>query len=323
MNNNNKINAANAIFKANKNAEKNQLIKKTSILTNHTNSFRIPALNPTELKTNPIIVNENYSHFEEKPDFQKYLDKLKNNQKNEEKANKFPKPDNSQKKSLSTSPMLKRCLTFKNEKKNFSAKKRKSEASFNESISIQEGNNEKMTINFAKMLPKKASNQKIVPITTNNNFNITITNVNNNFVLPEGHNYKFNLIPRNSSSKEEKDTNNLLSPLNISSKKKEKDTENNWIDSRRSLNILPDTKTKEISSLDIIQRQSSIQPTPNSIIRKPTLKHMKTSSFKKNKEQMEASMKESRLVTEENFNNTNYNHQNVFIFLSLLNLFLL
>lgn len=318
MINNNKINAASPTFlKANKSPEKNQLIKKTSILTNHTNSFRIPALNPSELKTNPIIINENYSLFEEKPDFQKYLDKLKNCQKNEEKVNKFPQPNVSQKKSLSTSPMLKRCLTFKNEKKNFSAKKRKSEASFNESISIQEGNNEKMVFNFAKTLPKSTSKQKIVPITTNNNFNITITNVNNNFVLPEGHNYQFNLIPKNSSTKEEKDGNNLLSPLNISSKKKE--IENNWIDSRRSLNALP----KEISSLDIIERQSSIQPKTNSLINKHPLKHLKTSSFKKNKEQMEASIKESHLHTEENFNNTNYNHQNVLFLITFLKIYLI
>lgn len=240
-----------------------QFANASAIPSKNSNSFRIVGLNPSELKKNPIPA-EDFSQFEEKSNFQKALVKLKNRvdekplKKNEEASDT---PDFSRSKSKLPKPApLKRCLSYKSpeqSKKNPEEKKtpikRKSEMLFGEGF---EGQIEKIQISVKNRGIKK----KITPLPTGsstNNFNITITNVNNNIVIPSGQSVNLNLVSNNSpkadpNRKSSMDNSiNLLSPhLNPQKTKKTQENENANI-------FLP--KINE-TSIEILKRQNSIHP---------------------------------------------------------------
>lgn len=253
-----------------KNSDQNQLFKKTSVLTNRTNSFSIPALNPTELKKNPIIIDEDFSYFEEKPDFKKSLDKaIKINQQDQNSPiDKRPISRKNTNPIKSTSPLLKRTLTSKYDRKHVSPQKRKSEAFFRENSKGHEQKNDMPIFNINNT---NVINSPLGQISNQNNFNITITKINNNIVLPYGTNYNVNVFqPPNEANPENiikvEENNRLLTP----EAPKKHIEERIFIEDRRSLNILPGKQNIMENSLELVKRQCSIQPKTNSLVKKKT-----------------------------------------------------
>ena len=262
--------------------------------TKNSNSFRIVGLNPSELKKNPIPA-EDFSQFEEKSNFQKALVKLKNRveekpgKKNEESSDTRSDYSRSKSKLPRPSP-LKRCLSYKNpeqSKKNAeqtkTPQKRKSEMLFGEGFA--EGQIEKIQISVKNRGVKK----KITPLPTasTNNFNITITNVNNNIVIPSGQALNLNLVSNNSpkadsNRKSSMDNSiNLLSP-HLTRQKSKKGPENE---------NLP--KINE-TSIEILKRQNSIHP----ILIKTKTPHNNDSSPFKNSKDVSVAQSQSRLPSQ-------------------------
>ena len=291
MNFNNKILPLNTLTKIKHNPESNQS-KKGSIFSNQANTFSIPALNQMDPKQNSIMSTklEDFNHLEEKFNFQKTLDKLRSRKedkfikKNEDKSLDDPhlndrSMSSSKINSNKASPLLKRCLSYRNDIKKITPTKRKSEALFEENVSIQDGNKDKISFNIKRICFPQ--NKIPVPITTNNNFNITITNVNNNIVLPDGQAINYNFLTQNSAntetvspeifSKNFPEDNNLLSPATLRKKEKMKNKkENEKIEMRGSLNNFSGNKSIENPKIEIIKKQPSIQTKNSNYVRSPT-----------------------------------------------------
>lgn len=269
----------------------------------NSDSFRMVALNPSELTKNTFILNpnEDFSHFEEKSDFKKSLEKMKGSTHPRKKSRKSQFSQEEQKNEISSSPfrqtnppVLKRCLSYRNnEKISRIAPKRKSAIN----IDTNENPKEKISTNFKQknILKNKIS----VPITTQNNFNITITNINNNIILKDGNPINFKLMPSNSINS--KDDNHLLNMNNsefskntlVDEDKLLSPTHNNKAKASyelkkqekheiqvgiigRSLNLLPEKINSRISSLQLIQKQTSIQPKTNNLLKKTTIASIKS-----------------------------------------------
>jgi len=264
------------LLKTTKNVESTQqTLKDANVLSKNSNSFRIVGLNPSELKKRlPSLNGEDFSHFEEKSNFQKALGKLRGRrmvEKISRKHDDFSQTPEGHK--MRSKFPIKRCLSYHNPEKVKAPLKRKSEMLFGENISITEDENEKISISFTKRRVSKKTTP--LPVSANKNFNITITNINNNIMIPSGKSINVNIGPPLSSSNEDgsrenfqknsMDNMNLLSPTLLLKGKNKKEYESG--ETRNSLKSLAGQKINErVSSLEILKKQSSIQLKSNSFV---------------------------------------------------------